>query len=376
MEIQRFTIGELVEWIHSDPYSQLPVVPISRARALSYLHNPRGSLSAPICYLAWEKNELVGFRTLLVDAFYKEENPQTFAWLSGVWISPKHRRKGIASTLLEAVWQDWEGSLMTTHNSPASREVYLKSGQFQRFFVNRGRRYYTRFALHRLLAPKHEVFRKNTALIEVGDKVLNFFHDRKFLILRFWISVKNVAFKAFTDLEPEWEAFVNQHTTQSLTQRGAIELKWMGEFPWVYGKQDSSISKQVYPFSEIVARYQRIYLGLYDPEGKPQVLMVLLKVGPHLTIPFFFAKEMGDSRTELEEDLRSVLLYYVVHWKCDFLTLYHQPLIEILDKVKGVFLYKKVFEEVYLASNSLIPELPPPESLTWQDGEGDVGFTG
>ena len=375
MKIQKLTVAELADWVESEVYSQLPIVPISRERALSFLHNPRSLPSDTICYLAWKGEELMGFRTLLVDYYYTDTSFKKFAWLSGVWVAPAYRREGIATVLLKALWEDWEGRLMVANMSPAARTLCMNSGLFQSYYVKPGKRYYVRFAFHQLLAPRHRVFRQLSGFIKVGDHILNVFNDRKLLIQRSRISDGEIPYKVLPKLDTEWISFLQNTPDTSLTRRGPKELQWMQDFPWVKKAKYSPPNQQNYPFTHIENAYQEMNLGIYDLNNNPRALMIFLRVGRHMTIPYLLGENLNTLEPEFWENVRTLILFYLIHWKCDMLTVYHRHLVSILDRTKGAFLYKKPFEETYLASSSLLPDLPNPEHLIWQDGEGDAGFT-
>ena len=371
MVIQRFTPQELLKWTQSPKYQQLSVVPVSPQRAQSYVQNPRGRANDIVAYLAWEDEELVGFRTVVADHILQPSLVR-FAWLSGVWVSPNNRRKGIASRLLEAVHDDWGGLLMTSNNSPASRKVYLQSGHFDVYHRQPGKRFYLRFSLHRLLPPRHPIFHRLRGVLRVGDTLFNLLHDRKLLILRFLISTKGIPFDAYPNFPNSWDSFISTASQKNLSCRSIQELRWISEYPWVISSKEAQAS---YPFSSHAYPRKLWHLGLKNEAQEQEAWLELSLMEKVLAIPFYFGPQAFHEHSSLGENLRTLILHYMVSWKCNTLTVYHPSLLELLEEVKGVFLYSRPFEQIYLATTKLIPHLPAPEALVFQDGEGDACFT-
>ena len=376
MDIQAFTAQELYNWVQSDSYQKLSVVPISPQRALSYLHNPRGLVQDKVCFIAREGEEIIGFRTILADHIPTSSQALRFGWLSGVWVAPSHRRLGIASRLLESVLESWEYRLMTSNNSPASRSVYLGSGHFQTYHVQKGQRLYTRFDLAHLLPPRHRFFQRSADILGLADRLGNTLQNAR------WRNLKKgtLAVDSFTlnieKLDPVWEEFLGKEAANNLSQRGIAELTWFLSYPWVWETPEGGVTHPPYPFSSASHKYRCLPIGILDTFGKPEAFLVVSLIGSKMIIPYFFSRSQEIQVPGWEEKIYRLVLGMLVKHKITQLTIYHPNLHPIMDKWNEHSLYRKTFEQVYLATKELLPYLPDPQKVWFQDGEGDFGFTG
>ncbi len=376
MDIQTYTAQELHDWVQSDTYSRLSVVPISPQRALSYLHNPRGLTQDKVCFIAWEGENILGFRTILPDHIPTQSQALRFGWLSGVWVAPSHRRKGIASQLLERALKSWDHRLMTSNNSPASRAVYLGSGHFQTYHVQKGQRLYTRFDLAHLLPPRHKFFQRSSDILGLADRLGNTLQNARWRNLKQDTQVGDSFTLDLERLDPKWEAFLEKEHSNNLSQRGIAELKWFLSYPWVREAMEEKLTHPPYPFSSFTHTYSCLPIGMLDSIGKPEALLVVSLIGSKMIIPYFYYRSKKIQDPSWEEKMYRLVLGLLAKHHITQLTVYHPKLQPLMDRWYTHSLYSNTFEQVYLATKELLPHLPNPKKVLFQDGEGDFGFTG
>ena len=105
MEIVAYTAAQLVVFTQSEQFNTLSHLPVSRLRALSHLHNPRLATDTPIMYMAWLNNQVEGYRMVLCDTLYHNNEALPVCWYSCVWVNPAMRGKGE-----KAPQKPWEGA--------------------------------------------------------------------------------------------------------------------------------------------------------------------------------------------------------------------------------------------------------------------------
>ena len=376
MDIRVFSAKELNEWVQSPSYQQMDVIPISPHRALSYFHNPRGLPEDPVCFTAWEGGNLIGFRTVFADHIPREDSSIRFGWLSGVWVSPSHRRKGIARRLLEAALEAWDHKLMTHNNTDISRSVYLHSGHFETYHVQKGRRFYLRFDSKQLLAPKHPLLSRLSGVLGGIDWLGNRVNDVRWKGIGKGLTPSDPMRLSMDELSSHWKFLLNTESRKNLSQRGVEEIQWMVNYPWIIPKEEAIYTGLSYPFSSYRRVFNILPLGLLDDWGNPAIFLLLCQVDTQLIIPFYFGPTQLDPRSALGRRAYQIILDYLITHRCNMLTAYHRTLIGLLSPLKRLSLYSKVFEQVYLSSPQLTGYLPHPQTCLFQDGEGDFGFTG
>lgn len=376
MEIRVFTVKEVNEWVHTPAYQQLAVVPITPHRALSYFHNPRGHPDDPVCFTAWEEGKLIGFRTVLADHIPLQGSLIRFGWLSGVWVDPSYRRMGIARKLLEAALEAWDHKLMTHNNTPISRSVYMRSGHFQPYHIQLGKRFYLRFDSKQLLAPKHPLLGRITGILGGLDGLGNALNDLKWKRIQNRFPTGNYEPLSWDSLSLDWKEFIEVESSKNLSQRGPKELLWMNKFPWIKEQKGMASEDPYYPFSSFRRTFTSIPVGVSDNSGSPEAFLQLCQVDAQMIIPFYFGPKLLEKDSLLGGKIYHLILHLLLSNQCNTLTIYHATLVGLLEPLKRLSLYEKPFEQVYLASSTLLSQLPDPQTCVFQDGEGDFGFTG
>ena len=100
MRIEKYNASRLKEFLDSDIYREMPVVPVSLQRAESWLNNPRMKPEDILLYIGFEGDDMIAYRSILPD----RHSEIRFGWLSGNWVLQDHRRMGLASKLFKEAY--------------------------------------------------------------------------------------------------------------------------------------------------------------------------------------------------------------------------------------------------------------------------------
>ena len=130
-DIIKYRKSNLHDYILSEDYKGLHTLPISHERAISHINNPRLDEDDLILITISFERKLLGYRTIMADKVLNGEKEVKVGWISGTWIDPKFRRKGLATILFDEIYKEWKGRLMYTNYAPSSKKVYDKIGVFE-----------------------------------------------------------------------------------------------------------------------------------------------------------------------------------------------------------------------------------------------------
>jgi GNAT superfamily N-acetyltransferase len=363
---KKIRLCELDAFAKSTEYKQFDVIPISQNRINSYMNNPRANPNDFVLYLLFDNKLLVGFRTLLADTFTTNGKTEQFAWLSGSWVHPNYRRKGISSNLFKEVYNDWAGKVLYTNYAPNSKALYEKSKKFDQLVSKPGVRLYFSFHNAELLAPRHVVFTKIKCLLKASDTFLN---TMSYPLL--WLQLKQTNkwrkdFNVSTMVSDEMLAFIDKNPC-SIFKRGNTEYEWIFKHPWVTEEQNE---KRFYPFSHYARQFHYNFLVKHDSQGLIQGLALLKIRDGHLTIPYY------SGQTEYHTIFSKAIIGYAHFAKAKSLTLYHSPLIQDINKIRGIALLKKPMLQKYFISKTLKNKMNlGNQAILVQDGDGDCIFT-
>jgi len=359
--VSRLTVRELSIFINDTSLVDRKILPISRQRAMSFMSNPRADSSDVVMYLAYDFDELVGYRTVLPDIAYVEGVPVKVAWLSGSWVHPDYRRKGISSELLNAINADWEQRVLTSNFALHARKVYDKTNNFKPIARISGARFYLKSTFLRT----YNCCRYNNPLLYCLENVINFFNPTA--LLRCFIRMpKDVELEYFTRLDDELSSMFEEAANSTLTGRSRIEWNWILRFPWLQPAPlgDRLVSK--YYFASAPPTFNQYIVKVY---GNKDLIGMLHIQHSHtrLTVPYsYFEPEHADV-------MAKVVLLHAKKLKATFITLYNKKLIDELKGYRLFFLSVTKRKREYLATNYLAEKLKG-SSLRFSDGDGDCAF--
>ena len=362
--IKKISLNNIIEFIHSKEYKNFENKPISHARALSYINNPHANKTDVVLFLALIQNELVGYRTVFADVFYEENHKIKFAWLSGNWTHPNHRRKKISTLLFKEVAKEWNNKLMYSNYAEASKLVYDKTNQFKTIKTLKGKRYYRRFCLAELLPNKHLFFKKTKFILKGLDYFLNIF----FLLKpQNKIDVSNYSIEKIKNWNSlEIKGFLNQYKKEELFKRDLNTYNWILDYPWIKTDTQTAQFSKKYYFSSYAKVFKNNFYVLKKDNNIIAVINISIR-DKHLKIPYFYGTI---------ENIQPVIQWINKQSKecnINYLTVYDTKINQELNKHK--FLFKKDFTQKFIATKTLTEKHQKIDKMKIQTGDGDTVFT-
>src|SRR5690606_19980539 len=181
---------------------------------------------------------------------------------SGVWVHEDFRRKGWATKLLNEVYSDYNGKILSTNLGANSLKLMEGNDNFVLLKDLIGKRFYYRFSLAKILPAKYNFFRRTEVLWKLMDGMRNFILNLKPQKK----SIQNHFENA--ELNDELNEFISQHNSDSLLERNTEELNWILKYPWVVQSEKiepwdkkyhfTSTSKQFYKKLKLIRENQQI----------------------------------------------------------------------------------------------------------------------
>jgi hypothetical protein len=360
MKTTIYTIGELQDYIQSDQYLRSDILPVSPERVHSYLNNPRAEKQMPVLFTLTENEQLVAYRTVLPDHFNDGSQQLPFAWLSGNFVAPAHRRRGLSTLLFKAAGEAWNGRLMYTNYAPASKAVYDHSEAFTEFSVRPGKRYYMRSALATLYRERAG----SNRLLKFTDHVVNGLHDLFSSAGQFPLPPGTGAEEIDTPGD-SFKKLIAQYNGGSLFGRGAAEFEWIRSFPWVTEKPDHQLPGK-YHFTREVSRFRNSWYRIKSEKGTAFLWITI--VNEKLSVPYFFHADPLHVVAA-----RQLVLNAMLSHRSAWVTIRHPELGPVLGTRKNPFILSRSMPQRYFAHRSLAPAIPRDREI--HDGDGDCVFT-
>lgn len=368
MIIKELTPAGLDEYINSEEFQHSKVLPISKHRAISQIHNPKVGTDDIILLIAYQKSELVGYLGVLADEIHLNGNEHKVGWLSCIWTSDQVRGQGVAKQLLSAALLAWDNKILATEYTDVAKALYTQSGAFVNLTTLIGRRGYLRFNLHELLPPKG--FPKTlTGLLKLADTILNILNSIR---LSFWKSSLNSNdpnLEYISEIDNETKEFIEKRNCNELIKRSAAELNWITHFPWVLNSLEDDANAPRYHFTSSDKEFKTSSLKLRNKDGLLIAFIMLVVRGKNLKIPYcYFDGQYTDKLVQV--------IYNLMFEKgLNRVTTYNQNLTDYFKSHRTPFILHKQMQRGYLISKDLAQKLNAKDHVRLQDGSGDCVFT-
>ncbi|MGE0078937.1 MAG: GNAT family N-acetyltransferase [Bacteroidales bacterium] len=359
--ISRLTVRELSIFVNDTALADRELLPISRMRAMSFMANPRADSSDVVMYLAYDFEKLIGYRTVLPDIAYVEGVPVKVVWLSGSWVHPDYRRRGISSELLNAINEDWEQRVLTSNFAPYAKSVYDKTHNFQSIAKSKGMRFY----LKSIFLRTHSHGQHNFLTSFFVERFINFFNVTC-LFRNFLRLPHGVELEYFVRPDNELSSMFEEATNSTVTGRSRIEWNWILRFPWVMAAPLGDRISSKYFFASAIPSFNQYIIKVYK-DGDIVGMLHILHSHSRLTIPYsFFDAKNSDI-------MAKIVLLHAHKLKAAYITTYNPKLIEGLKHYRMYFIGVSDRKREYLATNYLAEKLKG-SAIQFRDGDGDCAF--
>lgn len=364
LEIFKKYLGELNEFIDSDEFKNSEHVPISVNRVKSFINNPKGTETKPILYLGYSGDKLIVYRTVLQDGLSHDGKSVEIAWLSGVWTHPSFRRKGLANTLLNEVYQDYEGKLIVTNFGVDSGKLFEKNPLFKEFKRLPGHRFYFRLSLSEILPPKSRFFKKIKFILTLIDKIANPFLELRYIFKK---KYRN-SFISTSIFDDELQEYLAHQSGKSLFKRRNEDFKWIVDYPWILQKTDDNEHDKKYHFTTTAKRfYTKTFT--FKENGMISGFLLFTVKNDAMKIHYLYA----DSNLVFSA-WSEFILDFILREKIGYLLTVNRELINILKNKDG-FLFSKQWDKRFFCGKELLEKHPEVCNLNLEMGDGDSIFT-
>lgn len=349
---------ELENFVSSRDFQKHDFLPITAYRAKSQIENPTANDDQILLVLAFDDDQLAGYLGCLPDNFDSNGEKFNYAWLSTLFISDKFRGKKIAQTLLNKVFEEYNGNIAITEFTKEAESLYKKIGVFKYIIPKTGKRYYFRTDFETIIPSKKQKTKHLQPLFKITDSITNSFISVK----NSFLKKPNFHFEILDKIDSESEDFISKFKSNRTTD----EINWAIENPWVL---EGKTKEKKYLFSSYSESFKYFWIKIYDNNRALKIGSLLMIRDNHLKIPYIFAE------SDVER-LVDFLAYFIVENKVKMMTSYHTGLNLKINSHK-IFpkIYQRNIERRYMFHTNLLNNLPENFNPNFQDGDGDCLMT-
>lgn len=367
MHINTFTASQLYSFVQSPGFRDMPHIPITTHRALSYLHNPRGEEQDIVMLMCWEEEILIGYLGVLPDKWQLEGGECVkVGWMSCIWVHEQARGRGVAKQLMKMALEKWNYNLLATEFTDEAATLYHKSGFFKQLLVKRGLRCYYKWDLQTILPKKNALFSNLTWILSCIDSFGN--THKKIHSFLYFPTKTTLAYHILQKIDERAMRFIYLHQKKEAFKRNMLEWNWIKQFPWVLKREKTEIEEQRYAFSAYDTSFDFQFVTLMENSDTIEALFSYTLRNHQMKIPFLYANDA------IIPKVYQVIMEILEKEGATTLIVYHPVFCKYLQEQKRAFIYKKEAFRSYLITNELFKKVDTA-NIYIQDGDGDCAFT-
>ena len=367
MKIVKYSVKDLRDELHRNTLWSKNMLPISKHRALSYIHNPNADEDDIVLFVSYSnKDTIVGYIGVLPDKILVDNVEHNIAWATSWWVDPSHRYAGTGGFLLLTVLNHY--NIATSGSTESADKVYAASEKLKTLRNVEGMEFIVRCCSDYFLPKKFPILCRLRPILKCIDRLLNILVD----LLQFFWKRKNSLKKPFaiefiSEIDDQTDQFIREHRGNELYRRNATELNWVLKYPWILSAPcaDKTVSK--YFFSSLANRFFYLNIKVFDASDK-MTGFVMIKVRDNaMSIPYVYY----DNNALIS--IGYLISHLIIELKIDIFITYNKEILHALDEIKPPYLYRKSRSRRYYISTKFRDV--GSDDFVLQDGNGDAVFT-
>ncbi len=358
MTIESIKVGELLDFIQSDKYKSLNIMPISPERAISQYHNPDADKNdVALLYARDEYNHLLGFTGILPGKINHEQGQEKFFWNSCWWVDTK-RGRNVAMPLFFKF-------LKTTGNKNVFFDLTPRTsaiiGSLPNYTVMEkpGKKYFLHSPLETFFKKKNKDISFAKPFVKVTDFFLSYLFTLFTRKTKLSCSVNEVTLP-----DNEIQAFIAGFMKNEAVYRDTSHFSWIVSHPWLSAGTAPPEEDKWYPFSRVVQAHGHKMFKL--KQGQEVIaFLTLMQRDLFYRVPYLYCKP------GFIEIASQFILKKLLENKAREFTCFQPGLIECLDQYIPAFLGKSTKKNMGFPT---MTEYRFLKEKHFQDGDGDVVF--
>jgi len=367
MEIKSIKLFELQDFINSDLYKKSKLIPISRQRAISQIHNPRASQNDTVLIVAIDKNkQIVGYIGALPEKLNIKQDLK-ICWNS-CWWTDKEKGKKISMFLFYKLLDEWDSNLIFRDLTDRTKKIILSTNRFLAVKEIYNFKGFLKFNFAEILPRKIHFFKHLTFLLKFIDAILNL--KMRIYHYIYLLKIKNDEIKTveIETVDKEAETFINLYNKNEVIRRGKNELNWILKYPWLteIKNEENTNAQKKYYFSLIKKQFKNKLIKIYYKE-KIIGVVLLTQIDGEVKIPYiYFSSENIDL-------IVSFLMQFLINNNSKIFFTANKEIVKFISNKKLFFIHKKMIIKDFVISKNI--EKYIDKNMTLQDGESDFVFT-
>jgi hypothetical protein len=308
MKIENLKIADLISFVDSDKFRNSSEIPITKLRAYSQAKNPRAAADDLALLVATDDAEnLLGYLGLLPDTLFVENEPEKIWWVSCWWANDKIKSNAGILLFYQAT-KELKGRIYLPELTPETQFLLEKIKSFELLRIDSGIRGYLRLNLTGILPNRKPSFKKWVPLLQLIDWSVNALYSPIRWCWKQKFKRSDFEFTVCDRIDEESAQFIQSKNQNELFRRGAEELNWIIDIPWI--TNEKSINSQRYAFTHAVNGYRMPVVKILENDKVVAVYLLLMHNGKAILTYCYYEPEAAN---KVVESIYALLLEHDIH---------------------------------------------------------------
>jgi hypothetical protein len=367
IKIEHYTLADLAERVRSDDFWQGEVCPITKHRALSHIKNPRATPEDVALLVAYDESRVVAYMGILPDLVFLNGGRERIGWLTAWWADPDPKYGGIGLVLMTKGLHYYRGEVGASGISDDARKVYEASKQFVTFAESCRMKAFLRSNTRELIPPKVPILKRAKWFLAIYDVLINIVCNLRLQLWKWRFGIgETLRVEYIAEVDSQTANFIAQFQCHEISRRGASEINWIAQHPWVLAAPIAKGREGAFRFSTTAKQSICLMLKIFSVDNTMIGFAMLRLIDGNLTVPFcYMPKECGDQ-------MFRVIGEHAVALRAYTLTICRTELRESLTRLKFPCIARIKKTRSWIGG--IVYKAKIQGELEMQDGDGDCAF--
>ena len=367
MHYETYDKGGISKLLDSNEYWNKDILPITKQRALSYMHNPRAEANDVLLIVAYEIDQVISYIGIIPDEIIIDNKENKIGIVSSWWVDPIKAKTGIGAILLLKAFNYYNNQIFVGPFSDQAGMIYKKLKNINQLKLSHAyefkNNYYLKINDSRIkqIVPKVII----SSLTFCMNIFLRFIQNR-------WLKNNLVIRNRLLCIEQDYidnasQIFIEENSKNDLFKRDKEYFEWLINYPWVLELKTVSQIRNKYFFSNDDKKFKISILKIIHNNIIIGIIIIQQR-NERLTLPYAYINN---------KYIKDVMTQIVVHFlksDCKQMLLYNE---HIIGQIKALYpplvINKTTRKREYFISDDY--NIKNIKDKLFHDGYGDAAFT-
>jgi len=367
MHYETYDIGGISKLLDSNEYWNKDILPITKQRALSYMHNPRAVANDVLLIVAYEIDQVISYIGIIPDEIIIANKENKIGIVSSWWVDPNKAKTGIGAILLLKAFNYYNNQIFVGPFSEQAGMIYKKIKNFNKLSLSHAYEFKSCYYFKKSESRFKQII-PNVIISSITFCMNILLRLRQNRWIKHSFLIRNRQLCVEQDyIDNASQIFIEANSKNDLFRRDKDYLEWLVNYPWILELNKDNQIKTRYYFSNDDKKFKISILKIINNNIIIGIIVIQQR-NERLTLPYVYINN---------KYIKDVMTQIVVHFlksDCEQMLLYNE---HIVGQIKALYpplvINKTTRRREYFISDGY--NTKNIKDKLFHDGYGDAAFT-